>query len=301
MRLLVTGGAGFIGSYLVDALLDKGYEVVVLDNFSTGSEANLNKAVELFRSDVRIADVLFQAMEGVDYVFHLAAHTLVPYGVNHPEEVLDVNLTGTLRVLQAAADRGVRRVIFASSAAVYGAVDGLLREDGPTRPISTYGASKLSAEILCTIWAHTYGLPTAALRYFNVYGPRMRVLNSEYGLVIPKFLDMMQRGEPPTIYGDGTQTRDYVHVSDIVAANLAVLEYGQRSLVANIASGKSSTVLELVEALNKTLGTDLSPEFLPERMGDMQHTRGSILRAQTDLHWIPRVGLNAGLKTMVKT
>jgi UDP-glucose 4-epimerase len=312
-KALVTGGAGFIGSHLVDALLDQGYEVVVLDDLSSGVKENLDAAwnkhgARLMLVIGSICDVatVAAAMKGVQHVFHQAAKSLVPLSLDHPEMVTTVNVMGTLTVLQEAREAGVERVVYASSASVYG--DAIQEENGiPVgavhegrlpAPISPYAASKLSAEYLCHTWTSCYGLATTSLRYFNVYGPRQRIIASNYGLVIPKFLDMLRRGESPTIFGDGFQTRDFTHVSDVVAANLAALEAPPGSFY-NVGSGVRTDVCEVAGRLNQALGTSIEPTFLPEREGDIRHTCAAIDHARIDMGWEPRVSFEEGLKTLV--
>lgn len=306
---VVTGGAGFIGSHLVDALAKEGFRVRVIDDLSSGSLDNLQQhegsgQVEFCLEDIRHPDKMHRALEGARFVFHEAARTLVPFSIDHPNVCLDVNVMGSLNVLRAAKEAGVERVVYASSSSVYG--DDLplpTSERVVPRPVSPYAVSKLAAEHLCAAWSTCFDLPTVALRYFNVYGPRQRVLNSTYGLVIPKFLDLMRRGEAPTIYGDGAQTRDFTHVSDVVAANMSAMTCSvpPEGFTCNIGSGTSVSILELVEVLNTALGTNIEPVLLPERNGDVRDTWADITAAAVHfLDWMPEMDLFSGLTALAR-
>jgi UDP-glucose 4-epimerase len=275
---LVTGGAGFIGSHIVEALVRRGERVRVLDNLSTGRRENLASvigSVELVVGDVRCLDQVRRVMSGVDYVLHQAALVSVPQSMADPQGTHDVNVTGTLNVLIAAREATARRVVLASSCSVYGDNDSLpLKETCAPRPLSPYAASKLIGEICCQTFFAAYGLPAVCLRYFNVYGARQNP-NGDYASVVPKFVGRMKMGQPPVIYGDGEQTRDFVCVADVVRANLAACE-GPRAVgrVINVVSGHSISLLHLVATLNVVLGTQLAPEFKPERKGDIRHSAG---------------------------
>ncbi len=274
---LITGGAGFIGSHLVDTLTQRGHHVRVLDNFSTGKRANLAhlSEVEVIHGDVRDASIVREATAGMDYVIHNAALVSVPQSMANPVVAHAVNATGTLNILQAAREFDVKRVVLASSCAVYGDKDDLpLRETSATKPMSPYAATKLIGEIYCQTFYRAYGVPTVCLRYFNIFGPRQDP-NGEYAAVIAKFAPRMRNGQAPIIYGDGTQTRDFVHVSDVVRANLLVCERAEAiGQIFNIASGRGVSLLELVDVLNKLLGTHLAAEIAPPRAGDIKHSRG---------------------------
>lgn len=299
---LVTGGAGFIGSHLVEALVQRGDQVRVLDNFSSGPRANLRHLVPDFRSlvviegDVRDADAVQMAMHEVDYVLHEAALVSVPQSMVDPQTAHAVNVTGTLNVLMAAREANVKRVVLASSCAVYGDNDDLpLRETSVTKPMSPYAASKLMGEVYGQLFYRAYGLPTTCLRYFNVYGPRQNP-DGDYAAVIPKFAQRMKAGQPPIIYGDGSQTRDFVHVSDIVRANLLACNRDEAiGQIFNVASGCATSLLDLVEALNRLRAARLEPIFEPARAGDIRDSVGSSERIAAALGFKIETPLAIGL------
>ena len=304
---LVTGGAGFIGSHLVLTLIERGDEVRVLDNFATGKRAH----VELFRAhphadcvtviegDVRDGALVEQVMSGVDYVLHLAAVVSVPLSMREPGLTNDVNVNGTLNVLAAALKLKVKRLVFSSSCAVYGDNPQLpLSEQSATQPLSPYAASKLIGEVYCQTYYRAYGLPAVCLRYFNIYGPRQDP-NGDYAAVIPKFAHRLKAGQPPLIYGDGWQTRDFVFVSDVVRANLTACEHSQAiGQIFNIASGQGTSLLDLANGLNHLAATPLPPQFAPPRQGDILHSRGDGTLARTVLGFQPALRLNEGLKQL---
>jgi nucleoside-diphosphate-sugar epimerase len=299
---LVTGGAGFIGSHIVEALRQRHETVRVFDNFATGKRRNLEhlSGIEILEGDVRDVDAVKRAVSGADYVLHLAALVSVPQSMSDPASTQAVNLTGTLNILTAAAAGRVRRIVLASSCAVYGDNDDLpLAETALTKPLSPYAASKLMAEIYCETYYRSFGLPTVCLRYFNIYGPRQDP-NGEYAAAIPKFAQRMQHQQPPVIFGDGTQTRDFVHVSDVVRANLMACEcesaVGQ---VFNIATGRGVSLLQLVTELNALQDTSFTPEFQPPRTGDIKHSRGDGGKAARLLQFVPATSLRDGLATLV--
>ncbi len=302
---VVTGGAGFIGSHLVDALLAQGRRVRVLDNMSTGREANLDDArrnggerLELTVGDVRDPAAVKETLAGAERVFHLAALVSVQQSVEHPRFCHEVNVTGTLNVLEEACRAGVRRVVLASTCAVYGDDPELpKREEMPPQPQSPYAASKWMDEIYAGLYRRLYGLETAALRFFNVYGPRQDPA-SEYAAVIPKFLSRMSAGRRPIVFGDGGQTRDFVYVEDVVAACLRATEGAASGGVYNVGSGRRYSLLELVEVLNRVLGTRLEPEYGPARVGEVRHSVASVERARRELGFEPRVTLEEGLRRM---
>lgn len=302
-RFLVTGGAGFIGSHLVVALVRRGERVRVLDNFATGRRANLADVaddVEIVEGDVRDPDAVRRAVAGMDYVLHQAALASVQWSVDDPLTTHAANATGTLQVLDAARRAGVRRVLYAASAAAYGDDPTLPKhEDLPPRPLSPYAAAKLAGEHYCAAFARSYGLETVCLRYFNIYGPRQNPA-SQYASVVPRFITAMLRGEPPTIYGDGTQSRDFTYVDDVVQANLLALEAGEATgEPINVASGVRYSLLDLVATLNAVLGTCLTPRHAPRRAGDVWHSQASIARAERVLGYRPRVALAEGLRRTV--
>jgi UDP-glucose 4-epimerase len=303
-RWLVTGGAGFIGSHLVEALVARGEQVRVLDNFSTGRWENLSAVqdrIEVIEGDIRDPQILRQAMDGVGVVAHLAAVVSVERSLQNPQETADVNTGGTLNLLEAARQAGVYRFLFASSAAVYGDHSQLpLQEELPPHPLSPYAASKVAGEALCYAYRAAYGLPIVVLRFFNIYGPRQDP-QSPYSGVISVFVGRMRQGLPPTVYGDGLQTRDFVYVEDVVAALIrAGGRDGATGAVLNIARGEETSVLHLVALLNQALGTSLEPEFAPARVGEVRRSAGDPRRARAILGWRPTVGLAEGLSRMVR-
>ncbi len=302
---LVTGGAGFIGGHLAERLVRDGKSVRILDNFSSGREANLRSwgdRAEVIRDDIRDRAVVARAMAGVRVVFHLAAMPSVPKSVADPLTSHDVNVNGTLNVLLAARDARVQRVVFTSSSAVYGDAPALpKREDMTPTPISPYGLHKLIGEQYCALFTRTYGLQTISLRYFNVYGPRQDP-QSEYAAAIPKFITCLLAGRAPTVFGDGEQTRDFTYVANIVDANLAAANAAPEAVgqVFNIAGGRRISVNELITTLNKILGTTISPSYAPPRPGDVLHSLADITKAHRLLDDTPRVDLTEGLRHTVE-
>jgi UDP-glucose 4-epimerase len=277
---LVTGGAGFIGSHIVQTLIENGERVRVLDNLSTGRRENMTPfltQVEFIEGDLRDEETVRRAVEGVDFIFHQAAIASVTRSVQDPIPTETANVVGTLYLLLAARDAGVRRVVYASSSAVYGDSPTLPKvETMPLRPKSPYAVSKLATEYHSRIFTDLHGLETVGLRYFNVFGPRQDPA-SEYAAVIPKFITAMLRGEAPTIYGDGTQSRDFTYVSNVVVANLlAATAPDMEGRVFNAAVGERYTLLELVDVLNDILGTQIEPVFGPARPGDIKHSQADI-------------------------
>ena len=277
---LVTGGAGFIGSHIVESLIDGGEQVRVLDNLSTGRRENITPflaQIEFIEGDLRDEGAIRRAVEGVDFILHQAAIPSVIRSVQDPIPTETANVVGTLNLLLAARDAGVRRVVYASSSSVYGDSPSLPKvETMPTCPKSPYAVSKLSTEYHCRVFTELHGLETVGLRYFNVFGPRQDP-TSEYAAVIPKFITAMLRGEAPTIYGDGKQSRDFTYVSNVVAANLlAATAPDMAGRIFNAAVGERYTLLELVDILNEILGTQIDPIFEPARPGDVKHSQADI-------------------------
>lgn len=300
---LVTGGAGFIGSHIVAALLQRGDQVRVLDNFSTGSRANLagHPDIDLIVGDIRDTEAVGRAVKGMDYIIHQAALVSVTQSMAEPLTTHHINVDGTLNILTAALAHNVKRVVMASSCAVYGDNDDLpLRETSLPKPMSPYAASKLIGEVYCQMFSRAYGLSTVCLRYFNVYGPRQDP-DGEYAAVIPKFAQRMKNNQAPIIYGEGTQTRDFVHVGDIVRANLRSCEcdaaIGQ---IFNVASGSRTSLLNLIDAMNNLLGTDIKGEHAPARDGDIKHSLGDATLIATALGFKPDISLVDGLRTIVR-
>jgi UDP-glucose 4-epimerase len=306
MKALVTGGAGFIGSHLVERLLGLGHSVRVLDNFSTGKRSNLEPCaahggrLEVFEDDVRDGPRVRQLAEGCEVVFHEAAIVSVPYSVEHPQETHDVNLQGTLNVLEAARHARAGRVVFASSAAIYGDAPGLPKHEGmlPT-PIAPYALEKLASEHYLAIYSRLYGVETVALRYFNVFGPRQDP-SSPYSGVISVFADRARRGDPLTLFGDGLAYRDFVFVEDVVEANLlAARTAGIAGRVFNVARGEKTTLLDLVRMIGRAVGRDLEVRHAAVRAGDIAESVADITRAVRELGYAPKVAVEDGLRRLL--
>jgi len=294
MRSLVTGGAGFIGSHLVKGLIEAGDEVVVLDNLSTGQLKNLEGLpIDFIEGDIRDADAVHAAMAGVQRVFHLAAMISAPESMKQPQKCYEINLSGSLQVLEEARQSGVECVVLSSSAALYGGLEGEVSEESPLHPLSPYAASKLAMEQAATLYSDIYALKTIILRYFNVYGPGQSP-DSPYAAAIPSFIQCILRSQPPIIFGDGEQTRDFVFVKDIVRANLMAAEAGERGMY-NIASGNSVTLLELLAVLHDLIPESLPPVFKPVRPGDVRLSAASIKKAQSSLGYRPTYDMRTGL------
>ena len=319
MKYLVTGGAGFIGSNIVKELLKRGEQVRVLDNFATGKRENLfefksNPYFELIEGDLRSFHIVRKAVEGVDYILHQGALTSVPRSINDPITTNDVNILGTLNILEAAKEFGVKRVVYASSSSVYGNSEGSppericlghdasgrseilpKTENMPVQPLSPYALSKYTAERYCQIYYKIYGLETVVLRYFNVFGSNQDP-TSQYSAVIPKFIRLMKAGKQPTIYGDGTQSRDFTYVVNVVEANfLACTVENSVGEVFNIACGERFTLIQLVENINKILGKNIEPIFDKERVGDVKHSLARIEKAKKMLGFKVVCGFEEGL------
>lgn len=302
-RYLVTGGAGFIGSHLCQRLRAEGYAVRVLDDLSTGRCENLADIcdeIEFVEGDIRDAALLAEVVQQVDCVLHQAAIGSVPASVEQPLVDQAVNAVGTLQLLEAARQAGVGRVVFASSAAVYGNNPQVpKREDMPLEPEAPYAISKAMGEHYARVYSQLYGLEVVGLRYFNVFGPR-QVPSSPYSGVISIFVERMRAGEVPTIFGDGHQVRDYVYVGDVVEANMrASTTPGVAGRIYNIAAGRSASLLELIAALNQILGTELVPMFAAPRVGDIRFSSADIACARAELGYEPRVGLAEGLERTI--
>lgn len=296
MRCLITGGGGFIGSNIAERLLTDGHEVRILDSFATGHRNNVGRDIEVVEGDVQSYERVHNATHGVDVVFHQAALPSVPRSVQDPLMSNAVNVTGTLNVLLGARDNGVRRVVFASSSSVYGANSALpKREDLTLAPISPYAVSKQSGESYCRAFAEVYGLETVALRYFNVFGPRQDP-NSQYAAVVPRFITAALDGTPVTIYGDGTQSRDFTYVGNVVDANvLAMSAPDVAGRVMNVAMGDSTTLNDLVALLEQVLDREIAVENAAPRIGDVPHSMADITEARAKLGYEPRVSLREGL------
>lgn len=297
---LVTGGAGFIGSHLVDTLLERGDTVRVLDNLSTGNIDNLHGALDYidFREgDIRRPEDLKRALAGVDHVFHQAAFVSVPLSLEEPDACLETNVQGTQQILELSRQAGVKRVVLASSAAVYGeSTDFPLGESGRTDPLSPYASSKYIAEIFARMYTHQLGLDVVALRYFNVFGPRQN-LESDYAAVIPIFIKQLINEETPVIYGDGKQSRDFVFVADVVQANLLAREAnGAPGRVINICSGKEISLLDLLHTLAGIFNRDIEPMFDAPRAGDIYRSLGDPSLARELLGFSPQSNIRNGLQ-----
>ena len=298
-RSLVTGGAGFIGSHLVDALVARGDAVRVLDNFSSGKEENLADAldrVELIRGDLLDENKLVKSVRDVDYIFHEAAFVSVPLSLEHPDKCFESNVTGTNRLLSAARDAGVKRVVLASSAAVYGENQAVpLSEETSPEPLSPYAASKRIGEIYTHLFSTLLGLEAVALRYFNIYGPRQNPA-SDYAAVIPIFIKKLIDEEEPTIYGDGLQSRDFVFVEDVVQANLLAAESSQAAgKVINICSGQETDLRTLIDNLSGIFDREIDPVYMEVRAGDIYRSLGDPSLAEQLLGFRPSVDLTEGL------
>lgn len=299
MRVLVTGGAGFIGSHIVEALVLRGDSVRVYDNFTSGNRANLaavTDKIEVVEGDVRDAPQLDYYAAGCDLVFHEAAIVSVPYSVEHPQETHDVNIQGTLNVLMAAKRQRVKRVVFASSAAVYGQEPTLpKRESMRLEPVSPYGVEKATSELYLHTWATTFGVETVALRYFNVFGPRQDP-SSAYSGVISIFAERALSGRAAVIFGDGEQSRDFVYVANVVDANLRAAEAeGVSGEAYNVGAGKRTSLNELAAMVGAITKTDFSPKHEAARSGDIVHSLADISRTTKELGWSPRVDVATGL------
>lgn len=301
-KAVVTGGAGFIGSHLAEELVRRGYGVTIVDDLSTGKVENIASlprtgSVEFIRGSVTDLPLLQELFQGADYVFHQGALPSVPQSIESPLASNDVNVNGTLKVLLAARDNGVRKVIYASSSAVYG--DGAIlpqSEDGSLDPQSPYAVSKLAGEYYCRVFQEIYGLPTVCLRYFNVYGPRCE-LDSQYAAVIPGFISRVSRGEPPIIYGDGEQTRDFVFVNDVVEANILAVHTDVNGIF-NIGSGESITINQLAKLVVNLTGSNLKPIHGEPNLGDVRQSLADISKAKA-LGYAPRYSLERGLRELL--
>lgn len=299
MRVLITGGCGFIGSNLAEELSES-HHVVILDNLATGSVDNIKRLdVELVEGDITDLALLQDLFEGVDYVLHQAAVVSVPESIKDPLKANEVNARGTLNVLLAARDNRVRKVVNASSCAVYGDTHELpISEDVAPRPKSPYAVTKLTAEYYCNVFTELYGLGTASLRYFNVYGPRQDP-SSDYAAAIPKFITRVLNGESPVIYGDGEQTRDFVFVRDVVKANIMAME-SRVSGVFNVATGRRVSVNELASLIIELSGNDLSPVYDEPREGDIVHSYGDASKIRDEIGFKASYEIAEGLRETIR-
>lgn len=296
---LVTGGAGFVGSHLTQALVKRGHQVRVLDNLSTGAAKNLTgliDQIEIHQADLLDANAVSAALQGVEWVFHQAALASVPRSVAEPLETHAACVTATVQLLHLAVKAGVKRVVYAASSSAYGnQATPVKRETDLPAPLSPYAAAKLAAEYYCASFYHSYGLETVALRYFNVFGPRQDP-SGPYAAVIPIFIKRLLEAKSPIIYGDGLQTRDFTFVENVVEANLlAATSTGAVGRVMNIGNGQSTSLVELLASINRALGTNIAAEFQPERTGDVRDSLADISLARELLGYVPRVDLEQGL------
>jgi len=301
---VVIGGAGFIGSHLVDGLLDKGYRVRVIDDLSTGSEKNIEHVkvkIQFDKANICDAD-LVSLFHGAHVIFHLAAARSVPQSLKNPEFYVHSNITGTYRVLDAARIAGVRRVVNTSSSSVYGDVSTFPQQESVlSRRLSPYAISKYAAEDFCYFFSHVHKLDTVSLRYFNVFGSRQDP-QSEYAAVIPKFITYMRNGKKPPVYGDGTQSRDFTHVKNVVHANILAAECPSalNGEAINIANGKPISINALIQTLNELLGTQLQPTYYPERAGDIKHSYADNALARQLINYQEVMSFQEGLRATIE-
>jgi UDP-glucose 4-epimerase len=311
-QVLVTGGAGFIGSHLTRALLQRGYQLTVLDNLSTGkieniadlldkkgSESKSSGRINFIQGSITDLPLLHELFHGMDFIFHQAAIPSVPRSIEDPLAIHEANVTGTLNVLLAARDMNVRKVVFASSSSVYGDTPTLPKvEEMVPNPLSPYAVSKLAGEYYCRVFQQVYGLSTACLRYFNVYGPRQDP-NSQYAAVIPLFIQKLYRGEPPIIFGDGEQSRDFTFVKDVAEANILAAESTATGIF-NIGRGERSTINRLAELISEQLQVSVEPLHQEPRQGDVKHSLADITRAR-QFGYAPKYSLLEGLKQTISS
>jgi UDP-glucose 4-epimerase len=300
---VVTGGGGFIGSHIVEELLRRNQTVRVIDNFSTGRRENVSafgREIELIEIDIADSPDLPRYLRGADYVIHQAAIPSVPKSIIKPVPSHHANVTGTFNLLLAARDAGVKRVVYASSSSLYGDSLTLPKHEGMMpNPLSPYGAQKLFGEMYCQVFTRTYGLETAALRYFNVFGPRQDP-SSQYSGVLSLFITAVLQGRQPTIYGDGLQSRDFTYVRNVVEANLlACIAPGIAGEAFNVACGDRITVNSTLQAINKIAGTDINPIYAEPRPGDIKHSQADIRKAQSKLGYNPQVNFEEGLRLTI--
>jgi len=303
-KYLVTGGAGFIGSNITQELVKRGHAVRVVDNFITGKKENIASFlddIELIEGDIRDYETCRRALEGVDFVLHQAALPSVPRSIKDPLLTNEINIKGTLNLLLASRDKGVKRFVFASSSSVYGDDPNLPKKEGTLgNPLSPYALSKLVGEKYCQVFSQLYGLSTVCLRYFNIFGPRQDPL-SPYAAAIPNFISRMLKGERPTIFGDGEQSRDFTYVSNVVETNILASKARDVSgEVFNIACGERTTVNSLALKINEILKDEISPSYDKPRPGDIRHSYADISKARKMLKYEPLVPFGEGLKETIR-
>ena len=305
-NVLVTGGAGFIGSNLTEALLNQGHWVWVLDNFSTGKRENLvfdkeYPSLEIIDGDIRDLAICRKVMKDIEVVFHQAALPSVQRSVEDPLISNSVNVEGTLNILLSSRDTGVKRLIYASSSSIYGDTPTLPKQEGmPPNPLSPYALQKYIGEHYCRLFFQLYGLETVSLRYFNVFGPKQDP-NSIYSAVIPRFIDALLEGHPPIIFGDGEQSRDFTYIDNVIQANLLAMHVDRlNGEPINIACGKRTSLNQLLAILYDIFGTKVSPIYQEPRNGDVRHSLADIRKGKQILNYEPNVGIEAGLKKTVE-
>jgi len=305
MKVLVTGGAGFIGSHLAEYLLKEGFFVRLLDNLSTGKKENIENfldKIEFIEGDIRDFETCMKATEGIDVVFHLAALGSVPRSIEKPQETISVNISGTTNIFFASIKKGIKKIIYASSSSVYGDSEELPKREGREgKPLSPYAYSKKSNEEIASIFNKIYGVDFIGLRYFNVYGPRQSP-NGPYAAVIPRFFKAYLKGVPPEIFGDGNQTRDFTYVEDAVKANLLAYKSDKESWnrVYNVSGGKQTKILDLACEIGKLFNSNLNPSFKPKREGDVLHSLADLTLSKKYLKYNPSVDLKEGLEKSKK-
>lgn len=304
MKYLVTGGAGFIGSNIAHEIINRGEQVRIIDNFSTGFRSNLTEiqdSIELIDGDIRDFWTVREAVEGIDYILHQAALPSVPRSISNPLTSNSVNIDGTLNLLEAARQANVGRIVMASSSAVYGDTPVLPKhEEMKLNPLSPYAITKLTNEEYCRVYYELYGLETVCLRYFNIFGPRQDP-NSQYSAVIPKFIAALQADQPPVVYGDGEQSRDFTYIANTVSANLlATTSASAPGNVYNIACGGQFTLNSLLDTLREIIGVDTKAKYDPTRKGDILHSFADISKAKNDLKYKPGISFKEGLEKTVE-
>lgn len=305
-KFLITGGAGFIGSNIADRLLEQGHSVRVIDNFLTGKRENLSKALnsqrfELIEGDIRNLDTVRRACEGIDFVLHEAAIPSVPRSIDDPIATNEVNINGTLNVLKASYENKVRRVVYAASSSAYGDTAVLpKKEDIIPSPLSPYAVSKLTGEYYCRVFTSVYGLETVSLRYFNIFGPRQDP-NSTYAAVVPRFITALLKGESPTVYGDGEQSRDFTYIENVIHANInaCYAPPAAAGRVLNIACGTRFTLNTVLRKLEEIFDKKANPKYLPPKKGDVKHSQADITNAANYIQYKIEVDFETGLRRTV--
>ncbi|MBD3178202.1 MAG: NAD-dependent epimerase/dehydratase family protein [Candidatus Latescibacteria bacterium] len=302
-KYLVTGGAGFIGSNIVERLVEMGEEVVVLDDLSTGYRENIEEwidDIELVEGDIRDTEAVRRSLSGVDYVLHQAALASVPRSIDNPVLVNDVNVNGTLNVLEQSRKEGVKGLVYAASSSAYGDADvSPKKEELRPRPLSPYAVSKLVGEHYCSVYSEVYGLPTVSLRYFNVFGPRQDP-GSQYAAVVPIFISRVLEGKSPVIYGDGEQSRDFTYVSNVVSANILAAKAGEAAgEMINVACGDKFTVNRLLDIIKEELGSDIEPRYEDPRAGDVKHSLADISKAGKMIDYSVKVTFQEGIRKTI--